>query len=105
MYSLERRRERYTIIYTWKILENKVKNVENEPITPKTNSESRNGRTCKIPQLTSHQGTALTLQENTFKIRGPKLFNAMPKEIRNITGVNTDTFKKHLDKWLTKVPD
>ena len=29
----------------------------------------------------------------------------MPKEIRNITGVNTDTFKKHLDKWLTKVPD
>ena len=105
LYSLERRRERYTIIYTWKILENKVKNLENEPIMPKTSSESRNGRTCKIPQLTSHQGTALTLQENTFKIRGPKLFNAMPKEIRNITGVNTDTFKKHLDKWLTKVPD
>ena len=105
LYSLERRRERYTIIYTWKILENKVINLENQPIMPKTNGEARNGRTCKIPQIRSHQGIALSLQENTFKIRGPKLFNAMPKEIRNITGVNTDTFKKQLDKWLRKVPD
>ena len=29
----------------------------------------------------------------------------MPKEIRNISGVSTDTFKKHLDNWLAKLPD
>ena len=30
----------------------------------------------------------------------------MPEDLREITGVTVDTFKKHLDKWLMeKVPD
>ena len=33
MYSLERRRERYQIIYTWRILEGLVPNLESTPIT------------------------------------------------------------------------
>ena len=32
LYSLERRRERYTIIYVWKILEGLVHNLRTEPI-------------------------------------------------------------------------
>ena len=35
-----------------------------------------------------------------------RLFNCMPKDLRESTGVTVDTFKKHLDKWLMeKVPD
>ena len=34
-----------------------------------------------------------------------RAFNSMPKKLRNITGVTTDTFKKHLDKWLLNTPD
>ena len=33
------------------------------------------------------------------------LFNCIPGTIRNLTGVTTDTFKSHLDKWLKTVPD
>ena len=35
-----------------------------------------------------------------------RLFNCMPKHLREITGVTVDTFKKHLDEWLMReVPD
>ena len=34
-----------------------------------------------------------------------KIFNALPKNLRNISGVNVETFKKHLDKFLILVPD
>ena len=34
-----------------------------------------------------------------------RAFNSMPRYLRNLTGVTTDTFKKHLDKWLLKTPD
>ena len=34
-----------------------------------------------------------------------RLFKSIPKTLRNLTGVSTDTFKGHLDKWLSKVPD
>ena len=35
-----------------------------------------------------------------------RLFNCMPKHLREITGVTVDTFKNHLDEWLMReVPD
>ena len=35
-----------------------------------------------------------------------RLFNCMPNNLREITGVTVDTLKKHLDEWLMKnVPD
>ena len=33
------------------------------------------------------------------------LFNHLPSHISNITGVRTETFKYHLDKWLQTIPD
>ena len=37
-------------------------------------------------------------------IRGPKIFNILPKELRNSTESN-DNFKVNLDKFLSKIPD
>ena len=34
-----------------------------------------------------------------------RLFNAIPGKIRNKTGIETDQFKKELDRWLSGVPD
>ena len=34
-----------------------------------------------------------------------KIFNALLKNLRNMSGVNVETFKKHLDKFLILVPD
>ena len=32
-------------------------------------------------------------------------FNTMPREIREITGVKLEAFKRELDRWLSKVLD
>ena len=46
VFSLQRRRERYQIIYVWKMLENLVPNVG-----VVGGSSLRNGRTCIIPTV------------------------------------------------------
>ena len=38
-------------------------------------------------------------------IRGPRLFNELPKYLRNVTDVTVDTFKKKLDSYLVQLPD
>ena len=49
MYSMERRRERYLIIYVWKILEHKVPNCTINPINVYWND--RYGRMCHKPSI------------------------------------------------------
>ena len=34
-----------------------------------------------------------------------RAFNCMPRELRDVTGVKTETFKNQLDKWLRLIPD
>ena len=47
LYSLQRRRERYTVIYVWRILEGHVPNLSSTPIT--TRPLRRHGRLCNVP--------------------------------------------------------
>ena len=105
LYSLERRRERYFIIYIWKILEGLVPNITKNPILIYNDRNSRRGRTCRIPPLVTRQGESLTMRENSFTVRGPKLFNLAPKEVRNLTGVSLERWKRRVDAWLRTVPD
>ena len=44
-----------------------------------------------------------TIRENSFSIHSAKLFNALPKRVRNITDVGVETFKHHLDKLLSQI--
>lgn len=37
--------------------------------------------------------------------QGPKLFNCLPKSLRNASNCSTDSFKQKLDKWLETIPD
>jgi len=39
------------------------------------------------------------------KIIGPKLFNCLPKEIRNKTKYGIEEFKATLDTFLSRIPD
>ena len=103
LYSLERRRERYIVIYVWKIVNGKVPNIDsrNRIITKQT----RNGIQCARPPLiTSSMDRIKTCKDNSFFGKAPKLFNCMPKEIREHNG-KLETFKKKLDKFLQNVPD
>ena len=104
LFSLERRAERYKIIYTWKIIENLAPNLETNKIIPKFNE--RRGRHCLIPKIYSKtSGRLNTLREHSFCIQGPQLFNCLPKSVRNLTSVTTATFKHHLNNYLLTLPD
>ena len=105
LYSLERRRERYRILYVWKILEGLVPNLGGQSeISSKTSL--RYGRLCRLPRLNNTASSKhQRLREGSFCVNAPRLFNSMPFHLRNLTGVSLPTFKQELDKFLMTVPD
>ena len=100
MNSEQRRLERYQVIYTWKIMEGLTPNCG---VTWSEVTE-RNGRTCKIPPLKG-RASVQTLRTQSFQISGPRIFNSMPKNIRNMKDCSLEDFKYKLDTFLSKVPD
>ena len=100
LYSLQRRRERYLVIYVWKILEKMVPDVGLQ-----INHHQRRGRLCYIRRTQATSQRVATVVHNSFTRNGARLFNVLPKAIRELTGVSTDSFKHQLDRWLASVPD
>ena len=109
LYSIERRHERYQIIYIWKIM---VGLVDNPGITFYTSE--RRGKLAKIPALKM----CGNLREQSFFVRGPMLFNAMSKEIRDFnepsplnclqeldTTAWTKRFKRQIEDLFKTIPD
>ena len=104
LYSLERRRERYRIIYVWKILEGMVPNLSHNRI--RTNTTIRNGRVCVIPLVKNNLPAHLRSQrEGSLSVNGPMLFNKLPTHIRNLKNISLDGFKEKLDEYLHTIPD
>ena len=44
-------------------------------------------------------------QEASLKVKGAKLFNLLPQEVRNLENVTVDMLKSNLDFWPGTVPD
>ena len=66
----------------------------------------RHGRLCQIPVVPSRTpGKIKAARYSSISIRGPRLFNALPRSIRNMTGCSVDLFKSHRDALLKKLPD
>ena len=105
LYSLQRRRERYRIIYVWKVLEGLVPNLSGRSmITGKTTL--RYGRLCHVPSLKSSVSNKLqSLRDSSFCVNGPNLFNSLPSRIRNLSKVGLSKFKNELDKFLKTIAD
>ena len=99
LYSQERRMERYRILYAWKILEGFSPNCGLE-----AQNSDRRGREIKVPAVKS-KGKFQTLREKSFQVHGAKLFNSLPKSIRNLTKISVDEFKMKLDVLLQSIPD
>ena len=99
MLSQERRMERYRALYVWKILEGLVPNCGLE----QTLSERR-GREVLIPELKGSQRVK-SLRENTLQVNGAKIFNSLPKSLRNLSRIPLEDFKMQLDKFLETLPD
>ena len=101
---MERRRERFCLIYMFKILNNLVPNpgIEFE-------DKGRRGIEAKIPTISNNQPTFLqNLRRNSFNYFGPRLWNTIPTEIRSYkseSGNGVLGFKNQLDQYLSRIPD
>ena len=101
LYSQERRRERYAIIFIWKIAMGLVDGYQLS-IT----SHNRRGRLCEVKTIPHSAPTPVQRAvEASLAVKGAKLFNLVPKEIRNIDSKKINVFKRELDKFLTDIPD
>ena len=104
LYSLERRRERYIVLYVYKILSNLCPNLEgSDAIVSYYNV--RLGRMCRTPGLIRQaRQKHRSIREQSFGIVGPVLFNSMPKRLRDYEG-SLHGFKGLLDEFLYSLPD
>ena len=103
LYTLEERRARYLAIHIWKILEELSPNLSKDPnkcIQQQTDIPHRRGRTCRIFNLTRTPSHLQKTRKQTIRCQGPKIFNSLPKAIRNLTKINMTTFKSKLDNHL-----
>ena len=101
LYSQERRRERYMIIFLWKLSQGLVKGYN---VTFSTNE--RRGRTI-VPNtmVRSSPASVRHAREATLGVKGAQIFNLLPASLRNCNTNHTDTFKANLDAFLSQVPD
>ena len=105
LFSLERRRERYAILYIYKIFLGLVPNFESERWSFKFKWNPRRGLLCDVPAInTSATAKVRTMVEGSFAVRGPRLFNCIPVKIRS-ENLSVVSFKRHLDEFLSKVDD
>lgn len=101
LYSLQRRRERYQAIYSWKIAEGIVPNLH-PPM--QTHATQRKGRLFQLPPVLNNS-TSFAKLHNSFRYQAPRTFNALPKSLRSITSCPVLKFKTALDKFLKTLPD
>ena len=81
--SLERRRERYQIIYTWRVIEGQVPNFDSTPI--KVTHSDRRGRSCVLPKISPSASQRIkSIRFASLPHKGPRLFNCLPKNIRGL---------------------
>ena len=84
MLSLQRRLERYRIIYSWKVLKNMVPKCGLQEV--EALAESCRGRRLAVPDINRKASTSKQLDQ-VFQVHGPKLFNCLPAQIRKMTKV------------------
>ena len=99
LYSLERRRERYIILYVFKIVYGIVPNPGLLWI-----DETRRGRCIEYVSTHNRNAKGNKLRKNSFLYTAYKLFNCLPANIRNFNG-SMLSVKTLLDNILCKIPD
>ena len=101
--SVQRRHERYKILYAYKIKEGLVPNISKTHGLDFVN-RGRRGRVCIVPNYPL-RGKAIGVRERSFALTTCNLWNSLPRCIRDIKGRNLSYFKKKLDNVLSHYPD
>lgn len=102
MNSVQRRHERYKIIYTYKVKEGLVPNISDSHGLKF--EYGRLGCHCEVPRYPI-KGRAVKARDNSFALTARNLWNSLPRCIRDISGHKVEHFKRKLDKVLPYYPD
>ena len=116
LYSLQRRRERYLIIYTWKVLNGLYPNpgiLLNSTLQPQHSVYPNTGidiaryndRTGAL--LKHDQGNTSHINKLSILSKCCNLYNILPSKLRilNAEPPSLNVFKRNLDTWLLTIPD
>ena len=96
-----REEERGTLLYVWKYWSPRFSTLIHPLFFYGMNVEVV--YVCRVSCIaTGHLGS---ICYNSFRWKAGKLFNNMPKNIRNLTVCSTFCFKKKLDLHLSTIPD
>ena len=101
MYSQERRRERYMIIFVWKIAMGLVQGYDMEFVF-----SPRRGWSAIPKEIPSSAPACVKrAREASLAVKGAALFNLCPRGMRDMASSHQDRFKQNLDAWLFEIPD
>ena len=100
IFSLQRRREKLTLVYVWKIKNKVVPNDINLEFCFNHRKSCIQAVVRPMPRV---RGRLLTMFETSFQIKAAKLWNKIPNNITNID--NLSNFKKKLAEYIVLYPD
>ena len=101
VYSQERRRERYAVMFIWKLSQGLVTGYKIDF----TSRDSRVGRKAVSANIPRAPACLKNAREGSLAVKGVALFNSLPITLRNSDHVDTAMFKNHLDIYLSNIPD
>ena len=98
--SLQRRRERYIIIHTWKILQGLCPNDINVIFS----APSRLGIQAQVPRISRSSSLRnQSLYDNSFAVIAPRVWNTLPGHLHQLADMQN--FKNKLTDYLNSIPD
>ena len=101
LYSQERRRERYQIIFLWKVAQGLTQGYH-----ATFYQSDRRGRLMKVaPFYSKAPASVRKAKESSLLVKGARLFNCIPRELRDTFTGSPEQFKVRLDDWLSTIPD
>ena len=110
LHSIQRRHERYKILYIYKIKEGLVPNLPSHPLSQKDLSfkfqpNPRTGTKCFLREPKLHHNPVVIARMSSFALTASSLWNRLPACVSNITNQPIHIFKKILDSMLDLIPD
>ena len=99
LYSLQRRRERFILIYVWKIIHERVPN----DVGIAWRICGRKGIIAAVPRVPSAVAKINTSYDYFFKVNATKLWNCLPKSVNTVDTM--EPFKRKLDLFLKNISD
>ncbi|KAL5270062.1 hypothetical protein ACHWQZ_G003521 [Mnemiopsis leidyi] len=100
LFTLQRRRKRYSIIQVWKIKNGLAPN----SVGMKFYESARLGIRAKIPRFNyKAQVSISTAYDDSFGLKGARLWNILPMNVNSQSTL--EAFKLSLGKFLLKFPD